>query len=129
MNDMSYVNESNMARNLAPEDITHGIYVSVMHVVYQHVSWFCDPEPWKKGEPAQSLLLPDNGGRPLMFVEVGLPFVLVETATGKHKTLDVRQYRLAKVSNRYGDAVFVREKAKRLAEKRKSRAKKNKSDD
>lgn len=129
MNDMSYVNESNIARNLAPEDIIPGIYVSVMHVVYQHVSWFCDPEPWKKGEPATSLLLPDNGGRPLKVVEVCLPFVLVETAAGKHKTLDVRQYRLAKVSDRYGDAVFMREKAKRLLEKRKSNRKKKKSDD
>ena len=123
MNDMSYGSESNIARNLAPEDINPGIYVSVMHVVYQHVSWFCDPEPWQKGEPTQSLLLPDNGGRPLKVVEVCLPFVLVEKVNGKHSTLDVRRHRLALLTQRYGDAVFVRAKAKRKAKHRRRRTK------
>ncbi len=125
---MSYKSESNLARILAPEDVQPKMYVSIMHVVYEHVAWCREPEPWRKGEPARSLLLPDDPSEPLKVVEVCLPFVLVEDAEGDCKTLDVRRQRLAELSQRYGDAVCMRAKAKRMAKKRRRRRKKKTSD-
>ena len=40
---------------------------------------------------------------PMKVVEVCLPFVLVERATGRHRTLDVRRHKLARVSDRYAE--------------------------
>ena len=125
---MSYKSESNLARILAPEDVRPRMYVSIMHVVYEHVSWCREPEPWRKGEPARSLLLPDDPSEPLKVVELCLPFILVEDAEGDYETLDVRRQRLAELSRRYGDAVFMRAKAKRMAKKRRRRRKKKTSD-
>lgn len=125
---MSYNSESNLARILAPEDVRPKMYVSIMHMVYEHVSWCCEPETWRKGQPARSLLLPDDPSEPAKVVEVCLPFILVEDADGECKTLDVRRQRLAELSQRYGDAVFMRAKAKRLAKKRRRRRKTKTSD-
>ncbi len=125
---MSDKSESNLARMLAPEDVRPRTYVSIMHVVYEHVSWYYEPEPWRKSEPARSLLLPDDPSEPLKVVEVCLPFMLVEKPDGQYETLDVRRSRLAALSERYGDAVFMRVKAKRKAKKHRRRRKKKTQD-
>lgn len=125
---LSDKSESNLACILAPEDVRPRMYVSIMHVVYEHVSWCCEPEAWRQGEPARSLLLPDEPSKPLKVVEVCLPFILVEDADGDCETLDVRRQRLAELSQRYGDAVFMRAKAKRKAKKHRRRRKKKTQD-
>ncbi len=112
---MSSENETNLSRPLAPEDIQRTMYVTPTHVVEEHYPFSCDDEPWKPASPRQMVWLPEHSGRPLKVVEVCLPFVLVEKVNGKHSTLDVRRHRLALLTQRYGDAVFVHAKAERKA--------------
>ena len=58
--------------------------------------------------PVRTLWLPWNGGRPLKVVSVCLPFALVKLPSGRHRPLDVRRYRLARLSKRYGREAFRR---------------------
>ena len=114
-----------MSRSLPPEDIVAGQYVTVMHVVGEYLPWDCDADAaWRGVRPVRTLWLPDAGGMPMMVVEVCLPFVLVQRANGKHRTLDVRRHKLARVSERYGDEVF-----KRIRQDKKKRNKKDDDDD
>jgi hypothetical protein len=106
--------ETYIARLLAPEDIRPGTYVSVMYVVDEHM-----PDSWERGEswrasgPLRYVRLPWEGATPVRVVEVCLPFVLVKTARGKHRTLDVRRYRLGRVSDHFGRRVFEQIEAER----------------
>ena len=101
--------ERTMSRLLPPEDIEVGQYVSVLHVVGESMPWDFELDAtWRQRSPVRTLWLPDRGGVPLRVVEVCLPFVLVERPSGRHRTLDVRRYRLARVSDRYGREVFKR---------------------
>ena len=113
--------QTDLARVLAPEDIQRGMYVSTMHEVYEHVSCFFQPEPWSSGRPAWSLILPEYGSEPLKVIEICLPFILVEDSDGGYETVDVNSKRLAELSDRYGDALFMRAKAKRKAKHRRRR--------
>jgi hypothetical protein len=112
--------ESYISRTLAPEDIQPGTYVSVMYVVDEHVPDSCDRgESWRASSPLRYARLPWEGATPVRVVEVCLPFVLVKTARGKHRTLDVRRYRLARVSDHFGRRVFEQIEAdRREAERR-----------
>lgn len=125
---MSDQNETNVARTLAPEDIRRGMYVSITHKIEEHLPFCCYMDEFRDSQPKRTMWLPSKGGRPLKVLEPCLPFVLVERANGRMATLDVRRHRLAQLSDRYGDAVFVRAKGRRLAKKRRKRNKK-KSDD
>ena len=127
---MSLEDKTNLARPLAPEDIQPAMYVTPTHIVEEHYPFCCDDEPWKPSAPRRMVWLPEHAGRPLKVVEVCLPFVLVEKVNGKHSTLDVRRHRLALLTQRYGDAVFVRAKAKRKAKQHRIRRRmKTRSDD
>lgn len=109
--------ENSLARALPPEDVRTGQYVSVLHVVDEYLPLFCDVSTMRGLRPLQMLLLPSCGGTPLKVVEVCLPFVLFERPDGKHRTLDVRRYRLERVSKRYGEETFKRVKADEEKEK------------
>ena len=129
---MSNVNKSTLACNLAPEDITPGIYVTVINIVHEHVSCFFEPDTYShNGTPKRSILLPEYTREPMKVIEVCLPFVYVVDPDGDYETLDIRRKRLAKLSDHFGEAAFMRAKAKRDAKKRKRkrRRKKKKSDD
>ena len=101
--------ERTMSRSLPPEDIRVGQYVTVLHVLRESEPF--DDEfdaAWRGVRLQRTLWLPWSGGMPMRVVEVCLPFVLVERANGRHRTLDVRRYKLARVSERYGQEVFKR---------------------
>lgn len=101
-----------------------------MHEVYEHVSCFIRPEPFGDGRPARSLMLPEDGSKPLKVIEVCLPFVLVEDSNGDYETVDVRGKRWATLTDRYGDALLMRAKAKRkVKQRRRRRGDKKRADD
>ena len=103
---MTMDNEMEMAQSVAPEDIQPGDYITALYVIVEHypLPWERDPAAHGPG-PVRTLSLPD-GTLPARVVEVCLPFVLIKTAPGKHRTIDVRRYRLARVSERFGRSVF-----------------------
>ncbi|HVP10892.1 MAG TPA: hypothetical protein VMV94_06835 [Phycisphaerae bacterium] len=107
--------ELEMARAVAPEDIQPGEYVTALHVV-----WECIPFPWDGSDgnsrPARILMLPENGSTPVQVLEVCLPLVLVKTPYGKRGLIDVRKYRLARVSEQFGRRVFEEIEAQQQAE-------------
>ncbi len=115
---MTMDNELEMAQSVAPEDLQPGDYINALHVIVEHY-----PLPWERDSlahgpgPVRTLSLPD-GTLPARVVEVCLPFVLIKTPQGKHRTVDVRRYRLARVSERFGRSVFEQIEAdKQAAEK------------
>ena len=118
--------QNEMSRSLPPEDIRVGQYVAVQHVVHECTPCFCNSDPqWRPLRIMRTLELPwKGGGVPMRVVEVCLPFVLVQRPNGRHRTLDVRRYRLARVSNRYGQEVF-----KRVREDREKQKKEEMDDD
>lgn len=101
------------ARSLAPEDIRPDQYVAVTHVVAQFLWPFsCDGADWRLPEVRKVLWMPYTQRGPLKIVEVCLPFVLARQVDGKHRVLDTRTCRLAKLSERFGRRVFRRLKDK-----------------
>jgi hypothetical protein len=101
--------ESDISRQLAPEDIREDDYVAVIGEILQIVRWDCAPAvPGTPPETAHVLCFPFDNAEPLRVVSVCLPFVLVVDAKGGHRTLDARQLRLARVSERFGKKAFKR---------------------
>ena len=113
---MTMDQELEMARPVAPEDIQPGEFVSVLHVV-----WECPPLPWDRpdgsGKPLRVLMLPRNDCAPMQVIDICLPQLLVKTAHGKRRLIDVRKYRLARVPEPFGRRVFEEIEAQRKAEK------------
>jgi len=105
--------EVGVSRPVAPGALRPGDYITAVLVLSEESA-----APWERdvGHPAVSraLRLPDTVA-PTCVLEVCLPFVLVQTAQGKARVLDVRRYRLARVSETFGQRVFAR-----LAEDRKA---------
>ena len=102
-----------LARATPPEEIRAGDYVAVLHIVGEHLPCAWGEESWKAAAPVRMLWLPWTNV-PMRVQEVCLPFLLVRDPDGKSQTLDVRRYRLARVSERFGRKAF-----KRLATKKK----------
>ena len=101
-----------LSKELAPEDVRRGQFVSVLYIIDETVPFSFDADsPWRRNEPLRYKLLPWQGVRPMRVIDVCLPYVLVKQADGFHQTLDVRQQRLARVSERFGRLAFKRAKA------------------
>lgn len=100
--------ETCLARPLAAEDLRRGDFVSILHEVVEYPSffWCSDPQLWPPGEPVRMQLRPREGGTPLKVKAICLPFVFVKTPCGKHRTLDVRQQRLVRLSRDYALRVW-----------------------
>jgi len=108
--------EIEIARAVAPEDIRPGEYVIALQEVCETPSWF-----WGKENHDNPLVrfthLPHGNSEPAHVVEVCLPFVLVKTARGKRRVIDVRKYCLARIPEAFGRRVFEEIEAQRQAEK------------
>lgn len=103
------LSELQMSRPLGPEDVRAGQYVCVMNILCEHMPLWClFEESWKDPEPVRMLMMAPDAGRPLRVVEVCVPFILVEEVDRSLRTLDLRRYRLAAVSERYGEKTFKR---------------------
>lgn len=123
--------ERSISKLLAPEDIQRGMFVSILNVVIEHLPCSLFGEESRKPLELQRLLwLPDDDDElPLKIIEVCLPFVLVADPKEKIRTLDVRRYRLAQLSDDYGRKVFslLRSKSKqKKKEKSLGNSKRNK---
>ncbi len=99
-----------MVRPLAPEDAAPGMYITVM--CHRH-EWFPDPclsdaATIMMLRPMRWDRIPKDSGLPLRVAGVCLPFVFVQTPTGKVRTLDVRKMSLARLTDVYGREAFAR---------------------
>lgn len=106
--------DSMVVKPLAPEEIRPGDYVAVMQVVYELPSffWCADTLLIPPDKPIRLQFLPEDGGTPLKVRSVCLPFVLTKTASGEHRTIDLRKYRLARLNRRYAKIAWKAGKKK-----------------
>ena len=104
-----------LAKSLAPEDLRVGQYVSVLRVTYEVPSyiWCCCHTFGDPSELVRLSLLPDEAAEPFKVKSVCLPFVLVRTASGLERALDVRRVQLARLDDRYARAAWKAAKPKR----------------
>jgi hypothetical protein len=106
-----------LARALAPEDIRPGDYVALLHIMTENEPSSAETDSILGRERAPfKLNVPWNAGMPARVVEVCLPYVLLKTARGKLRAIDIRRYRLARVSTRFGRRAFDELAAERKAE-------------
>lgn len=106
-----------LARPLAPEEVRVGDFVAVLNVTYELPSfWWC-AESYRipHEQPVRLQYLPEDGGTPLKVRAVCLPFVLVKTHDGQHRTLDVRKYRLARLDRGFAKIAWREAKKKGVA--------------
>lgn len=90
------------AKPLAPEDIRPGEYVSVLHAVEEFLTMSVfGPASWDDLKTVRVCVLPEGDMQPMRVEEVCLPFVLVKLADGGLRTLDVRRYQFARVTERF----------------------------
>ena len=110
--------DSTLARPLAPEDVRPGDYVAILHVICELPSflWGADSCMVPMDEPVRIPFVPQGGGVALRVTSVCLPFVLVKSARGTRRTLDLRQCRVARLDRRFASATW---KAYRHCRKRK----------
>lgn len=90
------------ARVIAPEDIRKGDYVSILHVVVEHLLDDCSGGTWKGMEQVRMLWMPWTEAAPMKVVDVCLPFVLVKKPDRKHRVIDTRRFRLARIPPEFG---------------------------
>jgi hypothetical protein len=91
--------EATLAKALAPEEIRAGDFVTPLYVIAEVPSfWWC-AESWNQplDEPVRIRFRAPSEGAPFKVRSVCLPFVLVKTAAGEQKTLDLRTYQLARI--------------------------------
>ena len=108
--------ESTISQPLAPEDIRPGMFVAILMEIHERGPLFLfDDAKFGKVESVKFARWPCmcsncSGGEPFKVLEVCLPFVLVKRPKPSgcggagFRTLDVRQHRLTKLSNVYGQA-------------------------
>lgn len=98
-----------ISRAIAPEDIRPGMYVVVLCVIHEYMlvdGW--DPTVSSRPRTLRVNCLCGADGDPLRVVAVCLPFVQVECPEGRLRALDVRQQKLAAVSESYALEAFTR---------------------
>jgi hypothetical protein len=103
-----------VVRRVAPEDIHSGDYLTALHIITEVVPWWDADAYRNRLEPIRCLRLPSGAPPPVRVLEVCLPLLLVQMPQGKHRLLDVRRYRLARVSERFGRRVFEQFAADKL---------------
>jgi hypothetical protein len=112
--------DETISRPLAPEDVRRGMYVAVMHEITETTRCRCwmDFAPGDPPSPQVVRLqwMPEQDRPPMKVVEVCLPFVLVKSPLAcpqaeaglvpPVRTLDVRRFRLAQLSETFGRKAF-----------------------
>jgi hypothetical protein len=100
--------ESPVARSLAPEDLSCGDCVAILHEIVEWPSffWSCDAQLLPPDELVRLAVRSSEGGTPLKVKAICLPFVFVKRPCGTHRTLDVRQHRLVRLAPEYAASVW-----------------------
>lgn len=97
-----------MTKTLSPEDIRPGDYIVPMQIISERTPAPWDPpESWEARPVLRVMTLPHKPPTPAQVVDVCLPVVLIRSARGRHRTIDVRRYRLGRVSTEFGARVFA----------------------
>jgi len=103
--------DTTVAQPIAPEDIAPGQFVTPLtKTLVRFPNLYSDDVYVNKTEPFPITYVP-RVRAPVRVVEVCLPFVLIETPKGKVRMIDLRRLRLARVSDRFGQAMFNRAQA------------------
>lgn len=97
--------ETQTARPVAPEDLRPGDYVAALQIVSERV-WPMFGLDEKPPRLIHVVHWPRHNWQPMRVEELCLPFVLLATPRGKHCVIDVRQYRLGRVSASFGRRLF-----------------------
>ncbi len=99
--------DTHVGRSVAPEDLRHGDFVSILSEVAEYPSflWCHDSQLLAPNEPVCVQWRPDDGGMPLKVKAICLPFVFAKTPTGHGRILDVRRCRLVRLSTGYARSV------------------------
>jgi hypothetical protein len=92
-----------LAKSLAAEDVQRGDVVAILDMVCEYPSflWSDDPHVLPPQEPVCVRWRSQHTKKPLKVKAICLPYILVKTPKGRHKTLDVRQCRLVRLSDDY----------------------------
>lgn len=109
--------EATLARPLAPEEVTPGDFVAVLHEIVEFPSWYwCDESAMQpRDETVRVCYVPREDAAPLKVRAACLPFVLVRQPCGRERTVDIRRTRLARLDREYAAAAW---KAYKRAAKR-----------
>lgn len=95
------------SRRLAPEDLARGQHVALLSVRHERLPWLISDA--SEARKYEFETLPDTDEHacdPMKVESVCLPFVLVKQANGDSRVIDVRQCRLALVSDAFARRVF-----------------------
>jgi hypothetical protein len=97
-----------LAASVAPEDLECGDFVAILSVTHEYPSffWCCDASMSAREEPVRIQWTGIGESSPLKVKAICLPFVLAKDAAGKHRTLDIRLCRLARLTPDYGRKVW-----------------------
>lgn len=99
--------EATLAKALAPEDVRRGDYVTPLYVVAEVPSyWWCDEWNHPRDQPIRIRLTPPCQGIPLKVRSICLPFVLVKSATGDERSIDLRNCQLARLGKSHAKRVW-----------------------
>jgi hypothetical protein len=114
--------QATLAKALAPEDIRRGDYVTPLYVIAEIPSfwWCCDAWTLPLDEPVRIRFTAPSDGAPLKVRSVCVPFVLAKSASGEHRTLDLRTCQLARLHRAHGRRAW---KAIRKAARKATRTK------
>ena len=95
--------DGELAKTLAGEDVRCGDVVAILDVILEFPSflWDDDPHVLPPQEPVYVRWRSAHTGKPLKVEAICLPYILVKTPKGRHKTLDLRQCRLVRLSDGY----------------------------
>ncbi len=100
---------ASIGRAVAPEDIQPDDYLIVLSQLHELFPfWALCESPWQKVELLRLHCLPGHDAAPVRVVEVCLPSLLVRDKDGKHSVIDSRQFRFARLSQRFGRKAFKR---------------------
>jgi hypothetical protein len=111
--------KTTLASTVAPEDLQLGDYVTLLNIICELPSylWCADATTLSIEEPVRIRLIPASAGKPLKVQAICLPFVLVKKPSGKQRTLDLRQCRLARLDKTYVSATWKANKKGRSIRK------------
>lgn len=111
--------KATLAKLLAPEDVRPGDFVAPLFVVAEVPSyWWFDEWNHPRDQPVRIRFMPPCQGAPLKVRSVCVPFVLVKTATGDERSIDLRNCQLARLNPAH--AKRVRKAIKKAARKAKT---------
>lgn len=101
---------------VAPEDIQRDDYVAALYLIGEHMTCEMLDDTWRTPRPVRVQWLP-SCHEVYNVVDVCLPLLHVRDSDGDIALLDVRRYRLVRLSRGFGKKLFKRKLRKKAADK------------